>query len=106
MRPCEIRVEQCEAARRIEDDFGTDKALDYLIAEKFLNSLEAAGADIGFRDEFPAFGGTGPIPEDDRLGDVTRAVRVFAEGPVLGTGPHGDRAGARKGPSASDPPSP
>ncbi len=26
----------------IEDEFGTDKALEYLIGEKFLNYLEAA----------------------------------------------------------------
>ena len=42
MEPCKIWIEQCEAARRIEDEFGTDKALDYLIGEKFLNFLEAA----------------------------------------------------------------
>jgi hypothetical protein len=28
-KPCEIWVEQCEAARGIEDEFGTDKALSY-----------------------------------------------------------------------------
>ncbi len=37
-----IWIEQCEAARGIEDEFGTQKALDYLIGEKFLNFLEAA----------------------------------------------------------------
>ena len=37
-----IWIEQCEAARGIEDEFGTDKALDYLIGEKFMNFLEAA----------------------------------------------------------------
>ena len=55
MNPCKVWVEQCEAARRIEDDFGTDKALDYLIREKFLNFLEAAETDAGFRAEIPAF---------------------------------------------------
>ena len=30
MEFCKIWVEQCEAARRIEAEFGTDKALDYL----------------------------------------------------------------------------
>jgi hypothetical protein len=55
VNPCKVWVEQCEAARRIEDDFGTDKALDYLIREKFLNFLEAAETDAGFRAEIPAF---------------------------------------------------
>src|SRR4051812_6581447 len=55
MRPCKIWIEQCHAARHIEDEFGTDKALDYLIAEKFLNFLEAAETDAEFRAEIPAF---------------------------------------------------
>src|SRR3954471_22513959 len=55
MKPCEIRIEQCAAARRIEDEFGTDKALDYLIREKFLTFLEAAETDADFRAEIPAF---------------------------------------------------
>jgi hypothetical protein len=55
MRPCKIWIEQCEAARRIEDEFGTDKALSYLVGEKFLNFLEAAEADAEFRSEVPAF---------------------------------------------------
>src|SRR3954453_9893525 len=55
MKPCKIWIEQCEAARRIDDEFGTDKALDYLIREKFLNFLEAAETDAEFRAEIPAF---------------------------------------------------
>jgi hypothetical protein len=55
MNPCKVWIEQCEAARRIEDEFGTDKALAYLVGEKFLNLLEAAETDAGFRDEIPAF---------------------------------------------------
>src|SRR6516225_9491077 len=55
MKPCKIWIEQCEAARNIEDNFGTDKALDYLIREKFLNFLEAAETDAEFRAEIPAF---------------------------------------------------
>ena len=53
MEPCKIWIEQCEAARRIEDDFGTDKALDYLIREKFLNFLEAAETDASFAPRSP-----------------------------------------------------
>lgn len=52
---CKIWVEQCEAARGIEDQFGTDKALGYLIGEKFLNYLDAAERDPKFRAEIPAF---------------------------------------------------
>jgi len=50
-----IWIEQCEAARGIEDDFGTQKALDYLVGEKFLNFLEAAETDAAFRAEIPEF---------------------------------------------------
>jgi hypothetical protein len=55
MNPCKIWIDQCAAARNIEDEFGTDKALDYLIREKFLNFLEAAETDAEFRAEVPAF---------------------------------------------------
>jgi hypothetical protein len=55
MNPCKIWIEQCEAARGIEDEFGTQKALAYLVGEKFLNYLEAAENDSTFRAEVPAF---------------------------------------------------
>src|ERR671917_907992 len=55
MELCKIWVEQCEAARGIEDEFGTDKALAYLVGEKFLNFLEAAETHPDFRAEIPAF---------------------------------------------------
>ena len=50
-----IWIEQCEAAEGIEDEFGTQKALAYLIGEKFINFLEAAEDDPEFRGEIPAF---------------------------------------------------
>ena len=50
-----IWIEQCEATRGIEDQFGTQKALAYLIGEKFINFLEAAESDKDFRGEIPAF---------------------------------------------------
>jgi len=50
-----IWVDQCEAAEGIEDDFGTQPALEYLIGEKFLDFLEAAESEDEFRDEIPAF---------------------------------------------------
>jgi hypothetical protein len=52
---CKIWIEQCEATRSIEGEFGTDKALEYLIGEKFLNFLEAAETHADFRAEIPAF---------------------------------------------------
>jgi len=55
MRFCEVWKEQCDAARQVEAEFGTQKALDYLIGEKFLNFLEAAENDAEFRAEIPAF---------------------------------------------------
>ncbi len=50
-----IWIEQCEAAEEIEGQFAIQKALDYLIGEKFLNFLEAAETDSDFRAEIPAF---------------------------------------------------
>ena len=50
-----IWIEQCDAARGIEDEFGTQQALAYLVGEKFLNYLEAAERDPEFRAEIPAF---------------------------------------------------
>jgi hypothetical protein len=55
MTPSKSWIEQFEAAENIEDEFGTQKALDYLIGEKFLNFLEAAETDKDFRSEIPAF---------------------------------------------------
>jgi hypothetical protein len=50
-----IWIDHCEAAVRIAADFGTQKAMDYLVGEKFLNFLEAAETDTEFRSEIPAF---------------------------------------------------
>ncbi len=50
-----IWIEQCEAVQGIEDEFGTQQALEYLVGEKFLNFLEAAETDADFRAEIPAF---------------------------------------------------
>ena len=47
--------DQCEAARGIEDEFGTVPALDYLVGEKFMNHLEAADQNTEFNAELPAF---------------------------------------------------
>ena len=55
MKLSEIWIEQCEAARGIEFEFGVPQALDYLIGEKFVQFVEAAGTDADFREELPAF---------------------------------------------------
>ena len=55
MKTSEFWIEQCEAAEGIEDEFGTQKALEYLVSQKFLNFLEAAETDADFRSEIPAF---------------------------------------------------
>jgi hypothetical protein len=55
MKPKRIWIEQCEAARGTEDEFGTQKALDHIVGEKFINFLEAAETHAGFRAEVPAF---------------------------------------------------
>ena len=50
-----IWIEQCEAARGIEDQFGAVDAMKYLVGEKFMHYLEAAEKDAEFRAEIPAF---------------------------------------------------
>ena len=50
-----IWIEQCEAARGIEDQFGTVDAMKYLVGEKFMHYLEAAEKNAEFRAEIPAF---------------------------------------------------
>ncbi len=47
--------DQCEAARDVKEAFGVEKAIGYLIGEKFLNSLRAADQDADFAAELPAF---------------------------------------------------
>ena len=48
-------IEQCEAARGIENEFGTVPAMKYLVGEKFLYYLDTAEKDADFRAELPAF---------------------------------------------------
>jgi hypothetical protein len=55
MKPRGIWIDQCVAARGIEDEFGTQNALAYLIGDKFLIFLDAADGDPEFRAEIPAF---------------------------------------------------
>ena len=50
-----IWIEQCEAARGIEDEFGSVEAMKYLVGEKLMNYLQASEKDAEFRAELPAF---------------------------------------------------
>jgi hypothetical protein len=53
--PQKIWIDQCDATANIENNFGTQPALDYLIGEKFLDFLEAAEHDDDFEAEIPDF---------------------------------------------------
>jgi 5'-deoxynucleotidase YfbR-like HD superfamily hydrolase len=53
--PDEIIEEWCEAARNVEGAFGDEKAMGYLIGEKFLNFLEAAETNREWREAIPTF---------------------------------------------------
>lgn len=55
--PDEIIADWCQAARGVEEQFGTEKAMGYLIGEKFLNFLEGAETDRRWREAIPAFVG-------------------------------------------------
>ena len=50
-----IWIDQCEAARDIREGFGPEKAIGYLIGEKFLNFLEASDRHPEFAAELPGF---------------------------------------------------
>jgi hypothetical protein len=50
-----IWIEQCEAARGIRDDWGTRKALGYLVGEKLLNFIRAADSDPSWAENLPKF---------------------------------------------------
>ena len=50
-----VWVEQCDAAEGIEADYGTEKALGYLIGEKLLNFLEVAETRPEWQAEVPLF---------------------------------------------------
>jgi hypothetical protein len=55
MDPSEIIESQCDAARNILDHFGAEKAMGYLIGEKFLNFLEVAETNGEWRKLIPDF---------------------------------------------------
>jgi hypothetical protein len=53
--PEKVIADWCEATRGVEDDWGREKAMGYLIGEKFLNFLEVAETDAKWRQAIPAF---------------------------------------------------
>ena len=55
MEPQKIWIEQCDATANIENNFGVQPALHYLVGEKFLDFLDTAGSDDTVEAEIPAF---------------------------------------------------
>ena len=51
----ETWTEQCEAASEIREDFGIDKALGYLIGEKFINAIGDSTRYPEIAQDLPAF---------------------------------------------------
>ena len=50
-----IWIEQCQAARRVKEQFGLADALDYLIGEKLLTFAKVAEQRAEFMQELPDF---------------------------------------------------
>jgi hypothetical protein len=53
MTPNELIASWCEATRGVEENYGREKAMGYLIGEKFFNYLEGAEADGDWRQAIP-----------------------------------------------------
>jgi len=80
-----VWVDQCEAARGIQAEWGTEKALGYLIGEKMLEFVRASDTRPEFAAELPSFVAEvrrifGPHEIRAYLGGVRR---VGPEGHVL-----------------------
>ena len=69
-----IWIAQCEAARGIGERFGANKAMGYLIGEKFLNFLQASDRHPEFATELPRF-----VEEVKQIFE-TREIRTYLEG--------------------------
>jgi len=68
-----IWIEQCEGARGIKEEFGTEKALGYLIGEKLVNFLRASDTRPEFAAELPNF-----VAEVKRIFEP-REIREYLE---------------------------
>lgn len=76
MKFCEVWIEQCEAAKQIEAEFGTQNALEYLIGEMFLNFLQTAEPDAKLSAEIPArVGGIKTVFETGQLAEYLEVAR-------------------------------
>jgi hypothetical protein len=51
----DIWIDQCDAAREIRDDWGTQKALGYLVGKKLVNYIRAADSDPSRAGNVPKF---------------------------------------------------
>jgi hypothetical protein len=74
--PNEIITDWCQAARGVEDEYGREKAMGYLIGEKFLNFLEVAETNREWRRAIPAFvAGINALFEHWQLAEFLNAPR-------------------------------
>lgn len=53
--PIEIIADWCQAAQSVEENYGREKAMGYLIGEKFLKYLDGAETNCEWRQAIPAF---------------------------------------------------
>ena len=79
----DIWIEQCDAARDIRDAWGTNRALGYLIGEKFLNYLRASDSSSDWREKIPLF-----TEEIKRIFTVEELKTVFATTTRVGSAAH------------------
>lgn len=79
----DIWIEQCDAARDIRAAWGSTKALGYLIGEKFLNYLRAAGSRSDWAEKRPQF-----TEEIKRIFTVDELNTYFAATTRVGSAAH------------------
>jgi hypothetical protein len=84
-----IWIDQCEAARDITEAFGVDKAIGYLIGEKFLNFLQVSDRHPRFVEEIKQT--FEPAEIRAYLGG---ARRVVGHTPLSPAAPHQELPGA------------
>ena len=79
----DIWIEQCNAARNIRDAWGTNKALGYLIGEKFLNYLRASDSSSDLAEKIQLF-----TEEIKRIFTVDELNTYFATTTRVGPAAH------------------
>lgn len=74
VEPHKMWIKQCEAAQRIREDFGIEKALGYLIGEKLLKFIRIVDVDNDpdFEVELPYF-----VEEIKNIFDPQEIQRYF-----------------------------